>query len=217
MFISEINNSSIEDKLEEIRNNLGNLLAKASEAGNIEEIKTALIEGADINYKDDKEKTALMYAIKNNRRSAAEFLIKRGANLSELFIEGVYEKKYYKIIKSLVKNSHDINLKNQDGDTILISISKVDYTPDNLNFVKFLLKNNANVNIRNNEGDTALIINALGNYYEDKINNIQGHEERFFHEIHIFKEKVDTIIKKLYITINSKNKNAVIEIKNSNI
>ena len=57
------------------------------------------------------------------------------------------------MVKFLIENGADINIKNNNGDTVLHEAVLI---KDNLEVVKLLIENGADINIKNNNGDTVL-------------------------------------------------------------
>ena len=67
-------------------------------------------------------------------------------------------------IKSFIKKSISIDLKNGDGETpLMISLMYLNYT-SSIETVKFLLENGANINLQDRSGNTSLIL-ALRDIY----------------------------------------------------
>lgn len=64
---------------------------------------------------------------------------------------------YKKIVQILLLTSVNINIKNNDGWTILMIASRNEH----INVVQLLLDNGADVNIKNNHGVTALMYASL--------------------------------------------------------
>ncbi len=89
--------------------------------------------GTDINIKDDWN--LLWYLCKKNR---------------------------VELLKDLIKEGFDINIKNNYNTTALMIVSFY----DNLKIVRLLLENNADLNIKDSLGNTALIYASEYNHLE---------------------------------------------------
>ena len=61
---------------------LSRLLIAAVTGGYIKVVKALILEGADVNAKGHREKTALMFASEEGRIEIAEALIKAGADVN---------------------------------------------------------------------------------------------------------------------------------------
>lgn len=152
---------------------LNELLIKASSYGVIEYIEKYLDMGADINFRDREYSSPLYHAIGYDDLSAAEYLIKRGADVNnppgmmadfiELESDYHYEVEYrankeslpkMKIIKLLMKYGADPNRLNFNGNTLLEQIIRY-FDIDEVNLV---LKYGADINLKNKDGETPLDI-----------------------------------------------------------
>jgi len=102
-----------------------NLLSSAKD-GNLKDVKTAIDNGADINYKSDVGDTALMLASEKGHKDIVEFLLKQ---------DGI-----------------DINAKSNSEMTALMYASSDDYK----DIVKLLIDAGANKNPKNGTGKSAL-------------------------------------------------------------
>lgn len=110
-------------------------LLAASRNGNLNEVKTALEKGANINIQDEEGRTALMIACSRIDIEMVKFLVAKGANANlkdrnentALFI--AYEMTYdnYDMVYSLIENGADIyNRNNRDFTLFSLAVSKND-------------------------------------------------------------------------------------------
>jgi len=135
-------------------------------------IEILVAGGGDINTSDINGNTPLIMAAEYGRVDLARLLLEHGANLALRNKSGqtalmmaafpssqphINENKA-KIINLLAINKSDTNVKDGEGNTLLISAARYGWyinTADTI--VKALLSAGAEVNARNNNGDTALI------------------------------------------------------------
>lgn len=127
---------------------------------NYKKTKELLEKGADVNTKDDRNRTLLMIAVYNNNYEISELLIENNADINTQddmqnnpFLysgaEGQLE-----ILKLLVKKGADTKITNRYGGVALIPASEHGYVET----VKYLLENtDTDVNHVNNLGWTALL------------------------------------------------------------
>lgn len=148
---------------------------RAAGYGSLEIMDILFNRHADINAKDKRGLTALMYAVRNNREEAVNKIIAYGAEVNEIAhphsalslaydslqeytktSEANERKKTERIIKSLVKAGADINLPYKDGNTVFMQALRHEkYT-----LAATLLKKSTNLDIQNAAGETALMILA---------------------------------------------------------
>ncbi|SEH99775.1 ankyrin repeats (3 copies) [Akkermansia glycaniphila] len=133
-------------------------LTYAAKYQNYPMCKLLLDHGADVNIKDNEGYTALTRAIS-----------KENIDLVKLFLEYeddvnskntaliVSSRKYnYSLCKLLLAHGADVNIKDEDGKTVLMST--VNTWDPNIDLVKLFLEYKADVNITDNEGKTALML-----------------------------------------------------------
>jgi len=101
-------------------------LHQAAAAGDVEEVKRLIAQGADVNAKGEKGQTVLHYAVENGHREVAELLIAQGADvnaggygdgtplLTAIFGDDV------DLVRLLVDKGADCNVYDQRGQTPLI-------------------------------------------------------------------------------------------------
>ena len=151
--------------------------------GNLEACKMLAAIGADINYRlknKYSEKTPLIIALEKVLRSedsppyneqnqqrikTAIYLINRDADFTkpedQIDLTYISARVYYEpVLSLLLKNGLNINLKDEYGNTAVLTAAKW----GNLEMIKFLLKNGADINDRNNLNETAIICNLSSLY-----------------------------------------------------
>lgn len=108
--------------------------------------------GADVNFKDKKGKTALLYATEKNFTKIATKLIENKADLDEydpkiretaLIIAA--KKGNLDIVNALTKAGADVNFKNKNGETALLICSKMIITNDDI--IMALIDAKADLNV----------------------------------------------------------------------
>jgi hypothetical protein len=121
-------------------------------------VKQFLINGNNVNkYYSSKQYTLLHYAIKNNQPQIVEFLLKKGANIEQVFDEQtplMYAIKLQnnEISDILVKHGANVNTLNVEQECALFYCAKY----GNLETLKFLIANGANPQIKDSKGRTAI-------------------------------------------------------------
>ncbi|RMG78487.1 MAG: ankyrin repeat domain-containing protein [Bacteroidetes bacterium] len=118
--------------------------------------KELINKGANVNVRDEFNRTPLHYAVLKGREDIVKILLKHGANPNVKDNNGstplhwAATKGYCEIMKLLLKNKANINERGINGDTPL------HYAVDAGNYeaVEFLIKNKADVNIKNDDGNT---------------------------------------------------------------
>jgi len=155
-------------------------------------LKTAeiLIEnGANINVQDNNGDTPLLCIIKQNpdlftqKEFARMFLIvdtlkKNNIDLDLSMIDNNEKIKQYneksknyicitkKIVKMLIQNGANVNIKDNDGNTSLMLAAYRTHFKDYLAIIKILIQSGANLLMTNNEGYTALAIAVKNNHHK---------------------------------------------------
>ena len=100
----------------------------AKSSGNIEAAKQAIDDGADVNAKDKRGRTPLLFAAIGGHKEIAEILIAKGADVSpkspeyKAGITPLHEAAFHghkEIVELLINKGADVNAKNVDGKTPL--------------------------------------------------------------------------------------------------
>jgi hypothetical protein len=102
------------------------LIGAIRDGGDLERIRSLIVRGADVNYKEDFDYTPLFWAVHHNRLYISWLLLNQGANVNDydkygntpLMYVSAYDSKI-EIIKLLLIRGADINHKNNAGDTAL--------------------------------------------------------------------------------------------------
>jgi len=123
---------------------------EAAKNGNIERINTLLKEGVDINAKDARGKTALMYAA--------------------LFSNTISS---FETVKFLLENEANPNLQDKKGWTALILSSRNSTNSSSLETVRLLLEYKADPNIVDEEKYTALIRASMNTSSDSSLETVK--------------------------------------------
>ena len=118
--------------------------------GNLENVKSLIENGANVDAKSNYGDTALTCSSSNGRFEIVKHLIENGANVNP---KGIYRNETalinavkcedFNIVKYLVDNGADVNAKEYEGQTALMFAS---FNGD-LEITKYLLDNGADVNV----------------------------------------------------------------------
>ena len=127
----------------------------AAYLGNLDEVKSYLAAGGDINARDPSRLTLLVCAMFGGYTAEAEFLASKGADVNLKVAEGMMAL-HWATTEFLVSKGADVNLKVAEGMTALHWAALGGSTE----IVSMLLDNGADVAIRNQYGGTALGIYA---------------------------------------------------------
>ncbi len=120
----------------------------AKEKIGLDIINILLKNGADVNIKDNEDKTPLFYS---TNTKILRILLNNGANINACDNEGktpLFYANNLQLIIFLLDNGADPNVKNSEGDAIIHNSSADTITS--------LLKHGANPNIQNKSGKTVL-------------------------------------------------------------
>ncbi|MBZ0155525.1 MAG: ankyrin repeat domain-containing protein [Alphaproteobacteria bacterium] len=104
---------------------VNNKLLNAVQEGDIEKIRKALLQGADINCQADNGWTALLWAVHLGRHYVVEFLVEQGAEINlqnkvdnTALIWAAFWRRY-ETVRYLLDKRADISLKNKRGKTVV--------------------------------------------------------------------------------------------------
>ena len=154
-------------------------LIKAAKKGNLESVNAQLEMGTDVNCRDGKGRTPLIWAscgfwqsfVSSELEEYAKIikiLLEKGADINARDKEGlnallfVTAFEWIEAAKMLIEAGADLNTKDSNGNTALIYVSE----KGTVETVKMLIEAGADLNSRNNEGDTALIFALYNGWVE---------------------------------------------------
>ena len=143
---------------------LGNYLTKGY--FNEQYVETLLAYGAKVSVPDATGKTALVYAIANNRKEIVDLLLSYGAKIEETdkfkdeILLGLASYGDEEDIINIVKQGANVNYSSKLGMTPLHYLcSRKDIST--VSAIKFLIEQGANINARTNNGLTPLLLGCM--------------------------------------------------------
>ncbi|ORX44721.1 ankyrin [Piromyces finnis] len=154
-----------------IKNKNKSVLTFAIELSELEIVKHLVNCGADVNFKNESGVSILGEAIDNLKWEIFKFLVNFNANncmsgdiYEKDIVEKVIANNKLDILKFLVINNLNINMKDKEGNTPLAYAIKA----QNSDIVKYLIENGANINHKNNKGQSYDDVNLAYNSYINK-------------------------------------------------
>ncbi|MDR3110134.1 MAG: ankyrin repeat domain-containing protein [Planctomycetaceae bacterium] len=145
------------------------------EHGTLSEVETAIRRGANINAKDEDDRTMLFYAAKKNPNpEVIAALVKAGANVNAKDKYGgtaLFHAAWNpnpEMITALVRAGADVNVKDKDGGTLLFH-AVLNPNPE---VITALIRAGADVNAKLPNGMTALCAAAFGNPNPEMISKL---------------------------------------------
>uniref|UniRef100_UPI00387FB281 Transcription factor ETV6,DARPin n=1 Tax=synthetic construct TaxID=32630 RepID=UPI00387FB281 len=147
---------------------LGKKLLEAARAGQDDEVRILMANGADVNATDNDGYTPLHLAASNGHLEIVEVLLKNGADVNASDLTGITPLHaaaatgHLEIVEVLLKHGADVNAYDNDGHTPLHLAAKYGH----LEIVEVLLKHGADVNAQDKFGKTAFDI-SIDNGNED--------------------------------------------------
>ena len=126
-----------------------------------------------LHKRDDRRKTALMWAATRGHEAVVRLLLEKGADIDAkdgdgmtAFMEAA-DQEHETIVRLLLEKGADINAKDKDGKTALMKAAH--YGQEAV--ISLLLEKGANINIKNKDKETALI-EAVGYWKETTVETI---------------------------------------------
>lgn len=135
---------------------------QAAYTGRWERIEFLLNNGADINQRDEKGRTALYHAAcMANQLDIVKRLLARGADITlgwedDTPLYGAVCYSHYEVAKVLIDSGADVNVQVHEGMTPLHIAITLTYEPGVKGIVEYLLTHGARIDIRDDTGATAL-------------------------------------------------------------
>ncbi|MBQ9434355.1 MAG: ankyrin repeat domain-containing protein [Synergistaceae bacterium] len=132
---------------------------KLCRIGNADDVKKAIMNGANVNAKDSDNMTILMFAVAEGRIDMAKLLLQNGADVNATNDDGMTALigaatlGYTEIAELLLQNGAHANAKDEDGMTALMFAASEGHKDT----AKLLLQNGADVNAKDNDNWTALM------------------------------------------------------------
>ncbi len=134
----------------------------AAQNGHLDVVKALLVKGVNVNMKNEKGVTALMFATQNGHTEIVKELIANDADVNMKSGHGwtalmfAAQNGHTETVRVLLDNKANVNVKSKDkhGWTALMSASGNGHTE----IVKILLDNNADINMKDKMGRSALTI-----------------------------------------------------------
>ncbi len=132
---------------------------KLCRIGNADDVKNAIMSGANVNAKDSDNMTILMFAVAEGRIDMAKLLLQNGADVNAANDDGMTALMgtatlgYTEMAELLLRNGAHANAKDEDGMTALMFAASEGHKDT----AELLLQNGADVNAKDNDGWTALM------------------------------------------------------------
>jgi ankyrin repeat protein len=188
-------------KYEYLNNSLIDCLARKKN-GNFSYADFLISLGADINYKDEKNMSILMYASVKCYYDVVNYLIKHNVNINAVNDNGETALMYAtirpcRIVELLLKNGADPNIKTVGGQTALLwlahdSTKMYMYFTTVKKYFDLLIKYNADIEVRDNNGKDILYYAVGGVFMRIIINN------DYYQETQLIKYIIELKIKNNY-------------------
>ncbi|ORX44723.1 ankyrin [Piromyces finnis] len=140
-----------------IPSNNQTILMYAIDIGNIEIIQLLVEYGADIIFKNNKGYSALEKTFEKENLEIFKFFVNYDINnFTNEIINNLISKGNISLLKILIENNFDVNLKDENNDTPLVYAFK-NRQPE---IVKYLIENGADVTNKNKQNETIEDLNT---------------------------------------------------------
>ena len=132
----------------------GKTLCEAVAKGDTKLVKALLKKGADVNAKDTKGVTSLVYAVAGGYEKIAKMLIDGGADVNAIANDGrralyiAVARGDLEIVKLLIKSNADVNIKDGHSSTVLHTAA----VWDRQEIAKLLIEAGADISLLDGEG-----------------------------------------------------------------
>ncbi len=140
-----------------VKLNKTNDLMVACKNGDLKKVQFLINTGIDVNLQNEKENTALIFAVKYQHKDIVELLLENNAYVNikvdgreHLLFYGIKQVLETKIIELLINNGADVNIKDDISDTALMYAVR----NNNTEVSKLLIKNGANIDAVDTSGNT---------------------------------------------------------------
>jgi ankyrin repeat protein len=136
-------------------------LIQSAYSGDLAKVKVLVSKGANVNVREQKKRTPLIFAATNGHTSIVEFLINKGAEVNARDSSGqtalIYAAKrsFNETAAVLLKNGAEVNVKSKKKGITALMLAAV---WDNEELVKMLLKHGADPQLADTFGRTAKIL-----------------------------------------------------------
>jgi hypothetical protein len=151
------------ERMEFSRQTLGKALCNAAEAGDVNEVKRLLVQGADPNFETGpKCATPILIAAHRGYTDVVRILISTGANINKQNTDGLTPlmaasmSGHVETLTVLCENNADLNFQTVMGKYTALMLT-ITSTPQKDAF-KFLIDRGADISLRDEQGDTVLEI-----------------------------------------------------------
>ena len=149
-------------------------LRKAAQDGDIQAVEDLLAKGANVNAKDDKGRTALLWvAPARDNPEMAKLLLAKGAdvnakdNAGETALMIAASQSNPGILAALLDAGAEVNAQNNEGGTALMAAA----FRANLDEIKILLAKDADIKLKDKKDRTAYDVAVAGSKnYQDETN-----------------------------------------------
>jgi len=134
-------------------------LFRAAENGYLEQIKTLLAKGGEVNARGNDEQTVLMAAARWGNLEIVKLLIDKGADVNarsnddQTALMAVAWTGHFEVVKFLIDKGADVNAKSKGAATALMAAVWM----GRFEVAKFLIDKGADVNAKGKTGQTVLI------------------------------------------------------------